>query len=237
MTPPTHDPKTIESQYGRLETDCSLYQPLDRLNLRVTGRAGGDSHCSIQVCDPLQRGYARLEVELSNNQGDVTFPVAGRLGVHYIYMYFPGETRWSRYINFEVSCESGVQTGDPDFDRLYPFTREHMRLGRREYDTPRGKFVGYRRRQLGDRHPDPAVDDRARRVALDEQGDQREFDFAMFAENHTLDICNDLCRQSAHRLDIDTQAIFRWSLSHRYSHWFPKTDQQSDSAAGSMPAG
>lgn len=139
----SHSPKTIESQYGRLATDRSLYQPLDRLNLRITGRASGDTHCTIQVCDPAQRSYARLEVELNGNQGEVTFPVAGMLGVHYIYLSFPGETRWSRYINFEVGCESSVQTGDPDFDLLFPFTREHMRLGRREYTTQRGKFVGY----------------------------------------------------------------------------------------------
>ena len=36
-----------------------------------------------------------------------------------------------------------MQTGDSDFDLLFPFTREHMRLGRRQYHTPRGKFVGY----------------------------------------------------------------------------------------------
>jgi hypothetical protein len=46
-------------------------------------------------------------------------------------------------LNFEVACESRVQTGDPDFDFLYPFTRDQMRLGRRAYQTPRGKFVGY----------------------------------------------------------------------------------------------
>jgi hypothetical protein len=139
----THSPKTIESHYGRLETDRTQYQPLEQLTLRIWGRAVGDAHCAIRVCDPLQRLYAEFEVDLLDNQGQISFAVAGGMGNHYIYLHFSGETRWSRYLNFEVVCQSGVQSGDPDFDAIFPFTRDHMRLGRREYQTPRGKFVGY----------------------------------------------------------------------------------------------
>lgn len=138
-----HSPKTIQSHYGRIESDRTQYQPLERLTLRIWGRAEGDACCTIRVCDPLQRMYAELEVNLRDNQGQVSFAVAGVVGNHYIYLHFPNETLWSRYLNFEVTCQSGVQSGDPDFDALFPFTRDHMRLGRREYLTPRGKFVGY----------------------------------------------------------------------------------------------
>lgn len=136
-------PMTIESHYGRLETERTTYQPLERVNVRITGRAEGDAHCTIRVCDPLQRLYLEQQVELADHRGGLSFLAAGVVGAHYIYLYFPGETRWSRYLNFEVRCETRIETGDPDFDALYPFTRDHMRLGRREYQTPRGKFVGY----------------------------------------------------------------------------------------------
>jgi hypothetical protein len=140
---PPFSAQTIEGHFGRLETDRPIYQPLDRVYLRITGRAGGDTRCAIRICDPLQREYLRVEVDLVDNQAEVTLPVAGFTGVHYIYLHFPGEKSWSRYVNIDVQCESSVQTGDPDFDELYPYTRDHVRLGRREYQTPRGKFVGY----------------------------------------------------------------------------------------------
>lgn len=140
---PNISPITLESNYGRLESDRAVYQPLDRAVIQITGRAGGDSHCFLRVCDPLQRPYAELEVDLADNRGTATFAVCGMVGVHYIYLYFPGEKRWSRYINIDVQCETEIITGDDDFDMLFPFTRRQMRLGRREYHTPRGKFVGY----------------------------------------------------------------------------------------------
>jgi hypothetical protein len=65
------------------------------------------------------------------------------LGNHYVYLYWPGEKRYSRYVNFRLDAETGIESGDADFDGLYRFTREAMLLGRREYQTPRGKFVGY----------------------------------------------------------------------------------------------
>jgi len=135
--------QTIESQYGRLALDRPTYQPLDRPCLHITGRAGGDTHCTIRICDPSQRPYAELAVALVANQAEISFLVAGQVGAHYIYLIFPGQERWSRYLNFEVRCESSIVSGDPDFDWIYPFTRDQMRLGRREYNTPRGKFVGY----------------------------------------------------------------------------------------------
>jgi hypothetical protein len=136
-------PNTVEAHYGRIELDMPVYQPLDNTRLHITGRAAGDTHCTIRVCDPLQRPYTELEVDLVANRAEVSFVVSGHAGVHYVYLLFPGEKRWSRYLNFDVRCESSIESGDPDFDWLYAFTRDHMRLGRREYNTPRGKFVGY----------------------------------------------------------------------------------------------
>ena len=140
---PRKAPGTLETHYGRIESDRAVYRPLDPALIRITGRASGDAHCTLRICDPLQRPYHELEVPLADNHGSATFPVAGLVGVHYVYLYFPGEKSWSRYINIEVQCANEIETGDNDFDMLYPFTQSQMRLGRREYQTPRGKFVGY----------------------------------------------------------------------------------------------
>lgn len=136
-------PTTLETQYGRLDSDCSTYQPLDQAVIRVTGRAAGDTRCTVRLCDPLQRLYAQQDVELVENQATVVFRVAGMAGVHYLYLHFAGETRWSRYLNIAVRPETTIQSGDADFDQIFPFTQSQMQLGRREYHTPRGKFVGY----------------------------------------------------------------------------------------------
>jgi hypothetical protein len=142
-------PDCLESAYGRIETDQPRYQPLDTVRVRVWGRGQGDldTRARVWACDPQQNLTAEFELELEDNYGEVRFPAGGALGVHYLYVQFPGETRnggrWSRYLNFEVDCDTAVQTGDPDFDDLFPFTRDHMRLGRREYETPSGRFVGY----------------------------------------------------------------------------------------------
>lgn len=129
--------------YGGIRTDSPCYKPLETVTVRVTGRDTGDERCRILVCDPLQRPYHEAEFDLEDNHGETTFPAAGALGNHYIYLYWPDKERHSRYLNFWLDCETSVRTGDEDFDLLYPFTRDHMRLGRREYDTPQGKFVGY----------------------------------------------------------------------------------------------
>ena len=137
------DPTTVEGQYGRLETDRPSYRPLDNVRLTITGRARGDSTCRIRVADPLQKVYFEKNVDLANNRGRLQFPATGLLGVHYIYLHFPNEKRYSRYLNFRLDAESSIDTGDRDFDALLPFTREAMQLGRRDYMTPRGRFVGY----------------------------------------------------------------------------------------------
>ena len=144
--PTTIPSSTLESAYGRIETDAPIYQPLDRITVQVWGRAD-DATCTVRACDPDQQPYAELEVRLKDGQGQAQFPAGGKLGAHYLYLRLPGETRnggrWSRYVNFEVDAETHLQTGDPDFDELYRFSREHIRLGRRAYETPAGRFVGY----------------------------------------------------------------------------------------------
>ena len=138
-----HHPSTLESQYGRLETDRQTYRPLDTVRLNITGRAKPDTTCRIRVADPQQHTYFEKDVDLTNNKGQLQFPATGALGVHYIYLHFPNEKRYSRYLNFRLDAESSIDTGDRDFDALLPFTREAMQLGRRDYMTPRGRFVGY----------------------------------------------------------------------------------------------
>lgn len=139
----TADPTTVEGQYGRIETDRKVYRPLDAVRVAITGRARGDTTCRIRVADPLQQTYFEKDVDLTRNLGMIQFQASGLLGVHYIYLHFPGEKRYSRYLNFRLDAETSVTTGDRDFDAIYPFTREAMQLGRRDYLTPRGRFVGY----------------------------------------------------------------------------------------------
>jgi hypothetical protein len=129
--------------YGVLDTDAKSYRPLDTVKVQITGRATPDKSCKIRVCDPNQKAYFETEVALENNRGETQFTAAAPLGAHYIYLSWPGEKTYSRYLNFQVDAETGVISGDADFDRLYPFTHDAMRLGRREYQTKRGKFVGY----------------------------------------------------------------------------------------------
>jgi hypothetical protein len=132
-----------EGRYGRLSTTQPSYRPLDSVVLRIQGRAAQDTSCRIRVADPNQKVYLEREVALSNNHGMLTFPATGPLGVHYIYLWWPNEKRYSRYVNFRLDAETSVETGDVDFDRIVPFTREAMQLGRRDYQTPAGRFVGY----------------------------------------------------------------------------------------------
>lgn len=132
-----------EAQYGRIELEPETVQPLDEVRVRLSGREGGGGRVIVRVCDPLQRPYAEREVALRANQGEAVFSAAGTPGAHYVYLLYPGETRWSRYHNFEVSCPTRLESGDPDFDGIFPLTRQRMRLGRRSYQTPRGRFIGY----------------------------------------------------------------------------------------------
>lgn len=141
LAPP--DPSTIESHYGRLETGRATYRPLERVRVAVTGRARGDALCRVRVADPDQRTYFEREVRLEGNRGAVEFPAAGKAGVHYIYLSFPGEQRHNRYLNFRLEPQTEVAAGDRDFDGIYPYTKEQMQLGRRDYQTAKGRFVGY----------------------------------------------------------------------------------------------
>ena len=134
---------TLEGRYGRVTTDRRAYRPLEVVRLEIQGRTAGDRVARIQVADPMQRVYFEREVPLTGNRGRVSVPATGLLGTHYVYLWWPGEARYSRYVNFRLDAESGVETGDADFDPLVPFTRDAMRLGRRDYQTARGRFVGY----------------------------------------------------------------------------------------------
>ena len=140
--PPNRD-AVSEGHYGRLSTARPAYHPLDSVVVQIQGRAAKDASCRIRVADPSQKVYLEREVALTNNQGTLSFPATGALGVHYIYLWWPGEKRYSRYINFNLDAETAVESGDRDFDTLYSLTREAMQLGRRDYQTPRGRFVGY----------------------------------------------------------------------------------------------
>lgn len=141
LAPP--DPSTTEGHYGRLETDRASYRPLERVRVTLIGRARGDAAARVRVADPDQRVYLERELELRGGRAALDFPAAGKAGVHYIYLLFPGEKRHSRYLNFRVTPETSIETGDPDFDAIYPTTKELMQLGRRDYQTERGRFVGY----------------------------------------------------------------------------------------------
>jgi len=136
-------PGAVESVYGRLTTDARTYKPLDKVTVRVEGRAPGDTSCRIKVADPNQRVYFEADVTLIANRGETSFLAGGPLGAHYIYLWFPGEKRYSRYRNFQLEAETAIESGDAEIDGLYPLTREAMRLGRRQYESSRGRFVGY----------------------------------------------------------------------------------------------
>ncbi len=135
--------ETTVGHFGTLTTDARTYQPLDQVTVRVGGRTKGDRRARIRVCDPNQRPYFETEIPLTDNLATVSFQAPAPLGAHYVYLTWPGEKRYSRYVNFQVDAETRIESGDRDFDTLYPFTRETLRLGRRQYQTPRGKFVGY----------------------------------------------------------------------------------------------
>lgn len=137
-------PEATEGAFGKLSTDAFCYAPLDTVLVRIEGRDKGDDRCVLRVCDPDQRPYFETDVVLTDNRGEARFTAAGPLGNHYVYLFWPGETRrHSRYVNFRLDCQTKISSGDADWDDLFPVTREAMLLGRREYDTPAGKFVGY----------------------------------------------------------------------------------------------
>ncbi len=136
-------PEATTGAFGELSIDTKCCRPLDTVTVRVGGRAQGDSRGIIRVLDANQSLYYETEIELTNNRGETRFTAAGDLGVQWVYLTWPDEPRYSRYLNFRVDCETAIETGDDDFDALYPFTRDMMQLGRREYMIPNSKLVGY----------------------------------------------------------------------------------------------
>ena len=129
--------------FGDLETDRSRYRPLDPVVVRIKGRDAGDDCCRVKVHDAKLRVYFEAEHQLSENQGIVTFKVAGAPGIHWIYLYFGEDEHHSRYANFLMECETTIETGNEKYDRLYPITKEAMQLGRRDFALGKGRFVGY----------------------------------------------------------------------------------------------
>lgn len=129
--------------YGDLITDRKVYSPLDKVVVKVIGRKKGDQRCRISVLDSRLKPYFKTTLNLKENQGKITFSIGGSLGIHWIFLYFPNSSRHSRYTNFLVDCETSIKTGNPSYDDLYPITKEAMLLGRREFSTSKGPFVGY----------------------------------------------------------------------------------------------
>ncbi|NLS79097.1 MAG: hypothetical protein GXY76_17745 [Chloroflexi bacterium] len=136
-------PEATMGAYGDITTDRRRYAPLDTVRVRVTGRARGDVCCKVCVLDAKLRPYHEAQVKLVDNHGEVQFSAAGALGVQWLYLYFPSEERHSRYTNIVVDAETGIRTGNPLFDGLYPLTREALQLGRREFGSAERPFVGY----------------------------------------------------------------------------------------------
>lgn len=136
--------RCTEGAYGALYTDRAQYQPLDRVRVRIHGRDSGDTRCRIRVHDSEQVPYFEAEAPLRDNRGEVCFTAAGAAGAQYVYLDWPEPSRsHSRYCNFRVDPETSVESADKDFDLIFPFTREKMRLGRREYRTEKGRMIGY----------------------------------------------------------------------------------------------
>lgn len=77
------NPQATESAFGGLATDRVGYHPLDTVTVSIKGRASGDTHCTIRVCDPEQRPYFEADVLLKDGHGEVRFQAGGPLGTHY----------------------------------------------------------------------------------------------------------------------------------------------------------
>ncbi|MHC4873458.1 MAG: alpha-L-rhamnosidase-related protein [Planctomycetota bacterium] len=136
-------PQSIESNFGTIKTDLPAYCPLDNIKLSISGRAEGDSTAQIRICDPDMNCYLEAEVTLKNNNTEYEFKAQGATGNHYVFLTWAGESHHSRYINFRVECQTCIESGDSDIDELFPFTKQKMLLGRREYNTDAGKISAY----------------------------------------------------------------------------------------------
>ncbi len=129
--------------YGMLACDKSCYRPLETVKLKAVARSADDAKCFFVVCDPERREYARVEAEVSEGLAEASFLARGIAGAHYVFLHWSDAKSHSRYVNFRVEPATYVKSGDTALDGLYEFTRERMLLGRRDYMTPRGRFVGY----------------------------------------------------------------------------------------------
>jgi hypothetical protein len=136
-------PEATEGAYGRLVLEPVACRPLDIVTVRVEGRSKRDKQARIRVCDAEQQLYYEETITLRDNRGRARFAASGTLGAHYVYLYWPDRERHSRYSNFQVDCQTQVESGDAAIDGLYALTRDAMRRGRRDYDTAAGRFVGY----------------------------------------------------------------------------------------------
>lgn len=136
-------PEATMGAYGDLFTDQRRYRPLDTVTVTVQGRDKGDDRATIKVLDARLEPYFEAVVPLHDNRGQFQFTAAGPLGVHWIYLYWPDAERHQRYTNFVLDAETAIETGNPDYDQLYPLTRDALQLGRRVFEGEKGRFVGY----------------------------------------------------------------------------------------------
>lgn len=134
---------TLESAFGSISTERRSYHPLELIRIEARARKNADKECRIQVADSSQRVYFDQTLPVIAGRAVAEVQVSGALGAQYVYLWWPGEKKYSRYLNFNVDIESGIKTGDRDFDQLLPYTRDSMLLGRRDYRTPKGWFTGY----------------------------------------------------------------------------------------------
>jgi hypothetical protein len=129
----TIPPEATLAGFGDIVTDRREYEPLDTVTVKIRGRAPGrDSSCSLSVLDASGRRYFETDLPLADNRGEASFHAAGSLGVHRVFLRFPGARRHSRFASFLLDCRTAVRTGDPVFDGIVPRTREALRLNRRE---------------------------------------------------------------------------------------------------------
>ena len=129
--------------YGMLACDKSCYRPLESVKLKAIARNADDPFCVFAVCDPDRREYLRLKAPVVDGVAEAEFIARGSAGVHYVFLHWGDSKSHSRYVNFRVEPATFVKSCDGAIDGLYDFTRERMLLGRRDYVTPRGHFVGY----------------------------------------------------------------------------------------------
>jgi hypothetical protein len=109
--PNTVRPEATISAYGDLSLDRDEYGPLDTVVVTVVGRAKRDDACFIRVEDADQNVYFDSKIPLQDNRGTISFPAAGKLGTHWVYLRFPGDEKQ----NVATACvPPGEQPIDTD---------------------------------------------------------------------------------------------------------------------------